>query len=716
MTTSTSNLHVFVSYSPNDTYFAMNLVKRLRDVLGNEEDAVHYEQCGETQDEGIWRKVMTGEVAACDYCITVLSPAYLKSSTGNSVLDIAQSQRKKIIPIVCSPCEDVIFSKRPDIIAIQFIQFYSPYNEEVAFTKVLKVLGISSVDTQGDAFEDPRKAIFAQERIARVEAAFTNHDWLTVIRNIDYLHKILPTAMTPRLLWAKAYALREQEEAQQSEEIFLKVRMLTRDPTERYILLRDSTDLLLSAKMWSDVVGNAREALRLFPGDSYWLSLQQGAQSKEQGTFLTGSEAEEVAGVPKSVDILRILQKFQPNGMMFLSNDKLYVGKDIPYDKLIKARAVCNIPNSERILGLIDCSLFNSAKRCLLFGSKGLYFFNTRSSPEQGMIAYANFPACTFTRRPYHVETNTGVILDISGSTVSTWRLYYILNAIRQLSINASESSGDGNSLALSDTGSIATMIYSNEPVKAPRDAVTYLNWLGAGLALLILLGIPGFLLYKLATIGIVAVNAQLTAINQAYATATATASLVTNNPDPYTPVGGVLVLYDPLKGPANWNDATDLSFGGACRFSGGFYHVSETQSNHLFPCVSQQANFSNFAFEVRMTIIKGDCGGIVFRYSQGYLYSYMVCRDGNYFLQLISPSQEKLLASKPSTAIHKGLNETNVIAVVANGSTLDLYVNNQEVASIQDDSSSSGVTGLSAADTGTPTEVEYSFARAWTY
>ncbi len=43
------------------------------------------------------------------------------------------------------------------------------------------------------------------------------------------------------------------------------------------------------------------------------------------------------------------------------------------------------------------------------------------------------------------------------------------------------------------------------------------------------------------------------------------------------------------------------------------------------------------------------------------------------------------LIQPNSSSAIHTGLNQSNLIGVVANGSTLDLYVNNQKIDSVSD-------------------------------
>lgn len=203
-----------------------------------------------------------------------------------------------------------------------------------------------------------------------------------------------------------------------------------------------------------------------------------------------------------------------------------------------------------------------------------------------------------------------------------------------------------------------------------------------------------------------------------ASAIAAATATIVAQNPDPYRPNNGILALYDPLSQPSQWSNASDSTFGGTCQFSNGAYHISQSKPHSLFPCIDSNSNFSNFAFEVQMTIMKGECGGIVFRNdaatSKDYIFS--VCQDGSYKLFLyMDNTHSNTLTSNSSSAIHTGLNHSNVIAVVANGSTLDLYVNNQKIYSRSDSTYSHGQIGFIADASNNPTEVVYSNAKVWT-
>ena len=121
------------------------------------------------------------------------------------------------------------------------------------------------------------------------------------------------------------------------------------------------------------------------------------------------------------------------------------------------------------------------------------------------------------------------------------------------------------------------------------------------------------------------------------------------------------------------------------------------------------------------MQIIKGDAGGIIFRANttNNTSYVFFVSQDGNYELFLCPKSAcHDLVTTTSSSAIHQGLGQTNIIAVVAQGNTITLYVNHQQITSVTDGTYSHGQIGLVAspfANNGHATEVAYSNAKVWT-
>jgi serine/threonine protein kinase len=190
-------------------------------------------------------------------------------------------------------------------------------------------------------------------------------------------------------------------------------------------------------------------------------------------------------------------------------------------------------------------------------------------------------------------------------------------------------------------------------------------------------------------------------------------------NPDPYPPAG-TLAFADQLSGPQQWQEKSYKNFGGICKFVNDAYQISQSQLNKSYPC-DENDPYSNFAFEVKMTINQGNCGGMMIRYDSkktGKGYSFLICQNGYYYFYKYTPynnaSNAKTLASGSSLAIHQG-NQSNLIAVVANGSAFDLYVNSQKIASVSDSSYySEGEIGLLAYAVNNVTTVTYQDARLW--
>lgn len=214
-------------------------------------------------------------------------------------------------------------------------------------------------------------------------------------------------------------------------------------------------------------------------------------------------------------------------------------------------------------------------------------------------------------------------------------------------------------------------------------------------------------------------VKFRMTAITQAAPTLTAaaaTASVIVANPNPYPPGGGRLMLYDPLRSNSNgtWEEAS------SCTFKNDGYHVIQRPKGWFTFCATHSSNFSNFAFEVQMRIITGDGGGITFRtdttYGRYSAYTLFILRDGHYYLNLYENGHyAKTLVSNFSSFINQGLNQTNLIASVAKGNTITVYVNHQPIAIVNDSIYSQGQIGFIADAITTPADAVYTNVKVWT-
>jgi hypothetical protein len=166
----------------------------------------------------------------------------------------------------------------------------------------------------------------------------------------------------------------------------------------------------------------------------------------------------------------------------------------------------------------------------------------------------------------------------------------------------------------------------------------------------------------------------------------------------------GIPVINDPLNKQNNNTWEKNES----CAFSGGAYHVSSTIS---IDCLSQRSSFSNFAFQVQMTILKGDVGGIVFR---TYYFVYF-STEGKYTISFALSNGSQYSAGGSAASFKTGLGQSNLVSIVAHDSTFYLYVNKQYVTQFRDNTYSAGFAGMYAQNNTSPsTEVAFNNAQVW--
>ncbi len=210
--------------------------------------------------------------------------------------------------------------------------------------------------------------------------------------------------------------------------------------------------------------------------------------------------------------------------------------------------------------------------------------------------------------------------------------------------------------------------------------------------------------------------NATATANAQATANVQGTATALQNI---YTQAtSGNPSLNESLANNTNsgW-DVDQAQGGGGCAFTGGAYHASLFAKGFYFPCIAQNSNFSNFAFQVQMNITRGDFGGLIFRgnTSAAKFYSFRVGQDGSYslFVSTDNTHSSGLLAGT-SPLINKGTGQTNLITVIARDTNLYFYANKQYLGSISDGTFKSGQIGFFAEDNTNPTDVAFSNLQVW--
>ena len=208
--------------------------------------------------------------------------------------------------------------------------------------------------------------------------------------------------------------------------------------------------------------------------------------------------------------------------------------------------------------------------------------------------------------------------------------------------------------------------------------------------------------------------QAQASATAQAQANATATATAHQNR---YTQAtSGTPTFADPLTDNNRgygWNVSS-----GYCTFIGGALHAKRPSPGALDCDATGASSFSNFAFQAQMTIMSGDAGGIDFRINPANNYAgyyFSIGRDGSYRFYRSANFSLQLVASGTSSAVSTGLGQTNLITVIAQGGTFDLYVNAQYITTVTDNTYSQGVIGVFAEDQRNSTEVIFNNVKVWT-
>lgn len=161
-----------------------------------------------------------------------------------------------------------------------------------------------------------------------------------------------------------------------------------------------------------------------------------------------------------------------------------------------------------------------------------------------------------------------------------------------------------------------------------------------------------------------------------------------------------------------------------SCQFSGGTYHASVSIANNYVPCLAlagQDSNLQNIAFQVQVTIIKGDAGGLVFHSNasgaDNYSFTFCInaaCGQGYYGLYIGQNMHYSHIVSGFNPAIKTGLNQTNLLTVVVLNGAIYLYINNQYLNQVQDNTFSSGYIGVTAYEGSNSTDVSFSNAEVW--
>jgi hypothetical protein len=203
---------------------------------------------------------------------------------------------------------------------------------------------------------------------------------------------------------------------------------------------------------------------------------------------------------------------------------------------------------------------------------------------------------------------------------------------------------------------------------------------------------------------------------------------------NPYPPQTGMLIMNDPMHDNSKgykWDEATMNNKSGNTGFCGykqGGYHITESnvppnaQATVICNPEAPQFNLANVAFEANIAISKGTAVGLEVRLDQtkGTGYIFKVSTNGQYAIgkadlnNVVFERQFVLLRTGTNAAIKQGLNQNNLLAIVANGNTLSLFMNGQFIDGVQDSSFMNGQLGLCAFSSGGDLDAVAQNVRVW--
>ncbi len=222
--------------------------------------------------------------------------------------------------------------------------------------------------------------------------------------------------------------------------------------------------------------------------------------------------------------------------------------------------------------------------------------------------------------------------------------------------------------------------------------------------------------------------NIEATATSQADTTTAATVTVdnatatATSLGDVYMQAtSGTPAFNDALsdnKGDGKWDEgAATLNTG--CTFTDSNYHVSEARQGYFQPCIAEGTDFSNVAYQIDLTINKGNPGqaGIVFHVSSDNTayYLFRIGTDGSYAFDVYDTSGKvKTLIHGFSSAITTSFGQANTLTVIAQDTHYLLFANGQYVDSATDSTLKNGKIGVVAVNAGTPIDVTVGNVKVW--
>jgi len=219
----------------------------------------------------------------------------------------------------------------------------------------------------------------------------------------------------------------------------------------------------------------------------------------------------------------------------------------------------------------------------------------------------------------------------------------------------------------------------------------------GSGLFYFTTVAHPGELHSQATAVAQTVLTTQAESTAQVLAQASATTAALTPDQLYTRATSGTPLIDDPLNDPAtsNWFHITEAR--SSCDYVAGAYHIRLSLSHQFATCSMIDGLFTNYAFQVQMTFIAPGEGGLVFNIDGKAAYFFGIDSGGGYGLDVVKTGATTSLLTGNNAAINTGVNQTNLLTIVAFDGQIYLYANRQLVGHKADSTSIHGQIGLFA-------------------
>jgi len=219
----------------------------------------------------------------------------------------------------------------------------------------------------------------------------------------------------------------------------------------------------------------------------------------------------------------------------------------------------------------------------------------------------------------------------------------------------------------------------------------------GSGLFYFTTVAHPGELHSQATAVAQTVLTTQAESTAQVLAQASATTAALTPDQLYTRATSGTPLIDDPLNDPAtsNWFHITEARV--SCDYVDGVYHIRLSLSFQSVTCPMAEGLFTNYAFQVQMTFIAPGEGGLMFNNDGKAAYIFGVDPNGDYGLDILKTGASTNLLNGSNAALNTGINQMNLLTVVAFDGQIYLYANRQLLGHKADSTSINGQIGLFA-------------------